>query len=89
MPKRYISNKDFILREETDDWAILFCPKNRKTFFLNPISTAIWKFLDGNKTIEDLTDQIVSEFSHTPVDVNEDIIVFVNKLVQLGLVEEL
>lgn len=49
-----IVNPMIVLREEFDDWAILFDPDSGKAFGLNPTSVFIWKCLDGQHTIEDI-----------------------------------
>ena len=47
---RPIANPLSVLREEFDDWALLFDPDSGKVVGLNPVSVFIWKRLDGNHT---------------------------------------
>ena len=49
-----IANPLIVLREEFDDWAILFDPDSGDAFGLNPIGVHIWKRLDGNHAVKDI-----------------------------------
>ncbi len=49
-----IANPFVILREEFDDWAVLFDPDTGHGFGLNPTGVYIWKLLDGKHSIEDM-----------------------------------
>jgi hypothetical protein len=42
-----VANPLIVLREEFDDWAILFDPDTGNAFGLNPTGVFIWKLLDG------------------------------------------
>ena len=43
-----IANPLVVLREEFDDWAILFDPDTGNAFGLNPTGVYLWKLLDGS-----------------------------------------
>ena len=43
-----------VLREEFDDWAILFDPDTGDSFGLNPVSVFIFKHLDGRHTLQSI-----------------------------------
>ena len=49
-----IANPLIVLREEFEDWAILFNPDKGTAFGLNPTGVYIWKFLDGEHSLDDL-----------------------------------
>jgi len=49
-----VANPLVVLREEFDDWAVLFDPDSGNAFGLNPLGVFIWKLLDGHRTIEDI-----------------------------------
>jgi SynChlorMet cassette protein ScmD len=51
--KSPIANPLIVLREEFDDWAILFDPDTGNAFGLNPTGVFIWKHLDGKHGVED------------------------------------
>ena len=42
-----LANPSLVLREEFDDWAVLFDPDTGDSFGLNPVSVFIFKRLDG------------------------------------------
>ena len=41
-----VANPLIVLREEFDDWAILFDPDTGSAVGINPVGVAIWKVLD-------------------------------------------
>ena len=53
-----IANPIIVLREEFDDWAILFNPDSGDAHGLNPIGVFVWKRLDGKHTINDIIEEI-------------------------------
>lgn len=82
--KRVIINPSLVLREEFDDWAILFDPDENKVFALNPTSVFIYKCLDGKHTIEDILHKVREEFEDVPEDVEGHINDFINDLIARG-----
>jgi len=56
--QRFVANPVIVLREEFDDWAILFDPDSGGAFGLNPTSVYIWKLLDGNRTNEEIVEKV-------------------------------
>jgi SynChlorMet cassette protein ScmD len=48
--KTPIANPHVVLREEFDDWAILFDPDSGRGFGLSPTGAYVWKLLDGKHT---------------------------------------
>jgi SynChlorMet cassette protein ScmD len=79
-----IANSFLVLREEFDDWAILFDPDTGTAFGLNPVAVLIWKHLDGSRTEEDLVHIIEEQFENIPQDVREHVCEFLAELVQKG-----
>ena len=51
-----VANPVVVLREEFDDWALLFNPDTAEAVGINPLGVAVWKLLDGRHTL----DQIVA-----------------------------
>ena len=49
-----VANPMVIFREELDGWAVLFDPDANETFALDPVSTFIWKLLDGKNSKKDI-----------------------------------
>ena len=83
---RPIANPDLILREEFDDWAILFDPVAADAFGFNPVAVFIWKRLDGRHTLADILSELQAEVEEVPPDAAEHMHEFVNDLVKRGYV---
>jgi len=82
---KLLANPMIVLREEFDDWAVLFDPDTGDSFGLNPVSVFIYKRLDGKHTIEDILTELRSECKNAPDDAEEYIIEFVEDLVDKGI----
>ncbi len=91
MPERGdkpITNPFVVLREEFDDWAILFNPDaglGFGGFGLNPTGVYVWKLLDGERAIDDLLEKLRDHAEDVPQDARGHIRVFVDALVAEGL----
>ena len=81
-----IANPLIVLREEFDDWAILFDPDTGDAFGLNPIGVRIWKRLDGNHSLKDILKDLQEGYDDVPDEAESDLQEFVEDLVQRGLV---
>jgi SynChlorMet cassette protein ScmD len=80
-----ITNPEVVLREEFDDWAILFDPDTGDAFGLNPVSVFIWKRLDGVYTVDKIVDELKTECEDAPEDALDHVTTFINELVEHGL----
>jgi SynChlorMet cassette protein ScmD len=80
MTRKPVQNPHAILREEFDDWAILFNPETAEAVGLNPTGVAIWKMIDGEKGIEDIVAEIRKNFSDVSDSASGDISVFLDEL---------
>ncbi len=79
-----VANKAIVLREESDDWAVLFDPETSHVYALNPISVYIWKCLDGKNTIADIVRKLGNECKDMPDDAMDHIKQFLDDLVEKG-----
>ena len=84
--KNPIANPLIVLREEFDDWAILFDPDTGNAFGLNPTGVFIWKLLDGKHGTEDIIKKLRDEADDVPEDAGEHARQFIASLEQQGLV---
>ena len=82
---RPIANPMIVLREEFDDWAILFDPDSGDAFGLNPIGVHIWKRLDGNHAVKDILRDLRERYEDVPGEAAGDLQEFIEDLVQRGL----
>ncbi|MGD0237897.1 MAG: SynChlorMet cassette protein ScmD [Syntrophorhabdales bacterium] len=80
-----LANPLAILREEFDDWAILYDPDTGNGFGLNPTGLFIWKLLDGRHTIDALLEKMRAHAEDVPEGAKDRIRVFVETLVAEGL----
>ena len=81
-----IANPIVVLREEFDDWAVLFNPDTAGALGTNPVGVAVWKRLDGKRSIGDIVSEIKDSFEGAPDAVSEEIGAFINSLEEKGFV---
>jgi SynChlorMet cassette protein ScmD len=81
---RPLANKSIVLREELDDWAILFDPDTGATYILNPVSVFIWKRLDGKHTAIDIQNELLQVFRNVPENAEIFIQKFLKELIEEG-----
>lgn len=79
------ANPFVVLREEFDDWAILFNPDTGRGFGLSPTGVYVWKLLDGNHTVDALLEELREHTEGVPGEARDDLCVFVDALIAEGL----
>lgn len=72
------------LREEFDDWALLYNPDNGRSVGLTPTGVSIWQSLSVGKDLDGIIQALTEEFDPLPEDVNEDIRTFCEQIVRAG-----
>jgi len=82
---RPIRNPYVLLREEFDDWAVLFNPDTGYGFGLNPTGVYLWKLLDGHHSLDDLLEALRRDADTVPQEAGEQIVVFLADLAEQGL----
>jgi len=78
----YVTSPIIVLREESDDWGILFDPDTGNIIGINPVGVAIWKLLDGTHSFNDILTRIESEFECKVEQIRDDIETFINGLLE-------
>jgi SynChlorMet cassette protein ScmD len=81
-----IANPIIVLREEFDDWAILFNPDTAAAVGTNPVGVAVWKRLDGKRSLEEIVSEIKTSFEDPSAAALEEITAFVCTLAKQGFV---
>lgn len=81
-----VRNPVAVLREEFDDWAVLFNPDTAQAVGINPVGVAVWKWIDGKRTIEDVVRLIEQQYEEVPESVQEEVFSFVEDLTEGGFV---
>ena len=82
---RLIANELVVLREEFDDWAILYDPDSGSGFGINPVSVLIWKCLDGSHSKDDILAEVHKKFDDVPENASEHIDEFLDQLIKRSL----
>lgn len=82
-----IRNSQVTFRQEFDEWAVLFDPEQGTAYAINPVSAIIWKNLDGIHSAAELKNFIENEFDAVPDTVEEDIVEFIQDMVEKGFVK--
>jgi SynChlorMet cassette protein ScmD len=85
MTDKPLANPLIVLREEFDDWAILFDPDTGHAFGINPVSVFIWRRLDGNHTVTDILAEMQDQFEGVPPEAETHIQEFIEDLKSKGL----
>ena len=80
-----IANPLVVLREEFDDWAVLFDPDTGHAFGLNPVGVFVWKRLDGHHTPDHIVSEIREHCENVPDEVQAHIEDFIQDLLKQGL----
>jgi SynChlorMet cassette protein ScmD len=86
LQKRPIRNPLIVLREEFDDWAVLFNPDSANAIGINPVGVSVWKAIDGQRGINEIVLEIQKEFSDVPHTAAGDISAFMGELYRSGFV---
>jgi len=82
-----IANPSIVLREEFDDWAILFDPDTGDTLGLNPTGVFVWKLLDGSHKMDDILRNLQDNCQAVPDEAGNQLRDFIQGLVERKLVE--
>lgn len=77
-----IANPLIVLREEFDDWAILFDPDTGDAFSLNPVGVFIWKCLNAKNTPKDIRKKINKVYKNAPDDTDKNIDAHINEFIE-------
>lgn len=81
-----IANPGLVLREEFDDWAVLFDPDTGDGFGMNPVGVFIWKLMDGLHTDTDIAEELRKAYDDVPGDADSHVREFIADLVNRGFV---
>lgn len=81
------ANPTIVLREEFDDYALLYNPDSIEVFCLNPVGVRIWKQLDGRHSPEEILEDLKANCNNVPGDAGDHLREFVGELTRRGLLE--
>ena len=75
-----------VLWRELDGEAILLNPKQGYSYNLNLVGTLVWKLLDGQHTIEDLTMAVCEAYEVEPEQAGQDVKLLLDDLLTNKLI---
>jgi SynChlorMet cassette protein ScmD len=81
-----LANPQVVLREEFDDWAVLFNPDNADAVGINPAGVVIWRLLDGAHTLDEIVAALREHFSEVSDHAAEEAADFIERLAEQGFV---
>jgi SynChlorMet cassette protein ScmD len=81
-----IANPVVVIREEFDDWAVLFNPDTAGAVGINPVGVTVWKLMNGERNLEEIVTHVKEEFDDVPETVDEEVTDFVSNLTENGFV---
>lgn len=84
--KKYIVNPLIVLREEFDDWAVLFDPDTGNAHGLDPTGVFIWKQIDGKHDIDEIVKGLHDNFDEVPDDAKKEVETFISGLEEKGYI---
>lgn len=79
-------NPSVVIRNDFNDFAVLFNPLDGKAFGLNPVGEVIWKLLETEHTVESLISQVSECCEDIPGHIEQDVLEFLEQLERNGLV---
>ena len=83
---RLAVNPALVLREESDDCALLFDPDNGRVHVLNPTAVAVWKRLDGHSSLREITVTLAEEYDGMGPEAETQVLALARSLADLGAV---
>jgi SynChlorMet cassette protein ScmD len=81
-----VANPVVVLREEFDDWAVLYNPDTAEAVGINPVGVAVWKLLDGRRTVDAIVAAVRERFADVPAGAPAEIAAFLERLAAGGFV---
>ena len=78
-----------VLYDVADGRAVLIDGQGSELIELNPVATAVWEALDGQRSVDAIAAELANRFPGAePGVVRADVATFISELRGLGLVEE-
>ena len=84
--KKWHISPNLVLREEADDWGILFDPDTGNNVVLNPMAISMFKLMRKGRNAEEITAAVRSEYDEVPETLDADITELVESLAEGGFI---
>jgi Coenzyme PQQ synthesis protein D (PqqD) len=75
-----------MLQEEPDGWALLFNSDSAGALALNPTGVAVWKLVNGRRSVTDIAAALRRQFGSVPESMESDVTELLRVLTEEGLV---
>ena len=82
----WIASPDVVLRQEMDDWALLFEPSTGQVVGVNPVGVEVWKLLDGSHSLDEIVSELKNKFTGVPDNLNDEVQAFFKSLIERGFI---
>jgi SynChlorMet cassette protein ScmD len=91
MSDDYLIVKDpkVVLREEFDQWGILFNPDTSEVISINAVGIDIWKSIERASSLKDILTVIDAQYDQVPKEAQEQIKSFLEILIKRGFLKHL
>jgi SynChlorMet cassette protein ScmD len=84
--RKPVANPDLVLREEFDDWAVLFDPDTGEAFGLDPVGVFLWKCCNGQHTPAQILENLHNNCTDVPADAAQHLQTFLEELESKGYI---
>lgn len=88
-PNDRVKRRADVVSGEVAGEAVLVTPSQARVRMLNEVGSRVWDLADGEMTLQQMADVLVSEYQVTPDLATADVLAFVEELVAADLVEVL
>ncbi len=92
MDTRLVAKPSVVLREEDDDYALLYDPDSGSVRILNSTAAATWNLIDGRRTLGEVLALLREQYQELDPNAEDQILKLIQGLCQvgaLGLPEEI
>lgn len=80
------ANPIIVLREEFDNYGLLFDPNKGEVLVINPVGVSIWKLMDGKRDINEIVREVGNLYEDVSNEAPKEIEAFIIDLVNRGFV---
>jgi hypothetical protein len=88
----FIKEKDLVTRCVADETIIVPVKSNvgdlDSIYTLNELGTMIWEFIDGQKTVNQIVEEICIAYDVSPEEARKDSLEFLESLEEAGLIRQ-
>lgn len=85
--ERLVANPVVVLRQEFDDWAVLYNPDSGRAIGINPTAVAVWKAVDGRRSAPEIAEAVTARYHGVPEGAADEVEALLAQFVDEGFVE--